>query len=236
MNRTLLFLWLIAASSAFAQPADTLIYATGKITSASTKEAVTANISYQSLPYGSKVGFLTGSDYRFPLFDGEKYSITVEANGYAPAKYLLDPAEANVERLVIKDIELGLPQGAAEVAKDVHTEGRVMVLKSLIFEQGKAKINQASFAELDSVVLMMNQNPKMIIQLEGHTDTRGDPKQNLKLSQVRVEAVRDYLVSKKVSRAKVKLKAFGGTSPVSKENTEEAHSLNRRVELRILKN
>lgn len=236
MVRALFFLWIVTASCAFAQPADTLIYATGKITSAVTKEAVIANISYQSLPYGSKVGFLKGSDYRFPLFDGEKYSITVEANGFAPAKYLLDPAEANEERLVVKDIELGLPQSAAEVAKDVHTEGRVIVLKNLFFEQGKAKISQASFAELDSVVVMMNKNPRMIIQLEGHTDTRGDPKQNLRLSQLRVEAVRDYLVSKKVSKAKVKLKAFGGTSPVSRENTEEAHTLNRRVELRILKN
>ena len=156
MKRTLLFWWIVATGGVFAQPADTLIYATGKITSAATKEAVVANISYQSLPYGSKVGLLTGSDYRFPLFDGEKYSITVEAAGYSPAKYLLDPAEANAERLVIKDIELGLPHGAAEVAKDVHTVGRVLVLKSLIFEQGKAKINQASFAELDSVVMMMN--------------------------------------------------------------------------------
>ena len=116
MDRTLLclFLWILAASGASAQQADTLIYATGKITSAATKEAVTANISYQSLPYGSKVGLLKGNVYRFPLFDGEKYAITVEAVGYAPAKYLLDPAEANEERLVIKDIELGLPQGAAE--------------------------------------------------------------------------------------------------------------------------
>lgn len=76
----------------------------------------------------------------------------------------------------------------------------------------------------------------MIIQLEGHTDTRGDPKANLKLSQSRVGAVKDYLVSKGVSKSKVKTKAFGGTSPISTENTEEAHRLNRRVELRILKN
>ena len=69
-----------------------------------------------------------------------------------------------------------------------------------------------------------------------HTDTRGDAKLNLKLSEDRVESVRDYLVSKGVAKSRIKLKAFGGTMPLSKENTEEAHRLNRRVEVRVLEN
>jgi outer membrane protein OmpA-like peptidoglycan-associated protein len=179
---------------------------------------------------------LSGSTYRFPLFAKERYSITVEAAGYAPSKYMLDPAEANEERLVLKDIELGLPNSAADVAHETHTEGKVLVLKELIFQQGRAKISETSFAELDKVVMMINQNPNMIIQLEGHTDTRGDAKANLKLSETRVEAVKDYLISKNIHKNKVKTKAFGGTAPISNEDTEEAHRMNRRVELRILKN
>lgn len=238
MKKTFLFVWVIAAASAstFGQAADTLIYASGNITSAETKEPVTARISYQSLPYGSVVGTLSGTSYRFPMFDKERYSITVEAPGYAPSKYMLDPAEADDSRRVLKDIELGLPQAASDVADDTHTEGKVLVLKELIFQQGRAKISESSFTELDKVVVMMNQNPNMIIQLEGHTDTRGDPKANLKLSQTRVDAVKDYLVSKDIPKSKVKTKAFGGTQPISNENTEEAHRLNRRVELRILRN
>lgn len=238
MKKIFLFYGLIFGVSAFtnAQPADTLIYATGRIISAETKEPVKARISYQSLPYGGVVGTLNGDTYRFPLFDKERYAITVEAPGYAPSKYMLDPAEANEERLVLKDIELGLPSGAVDVAHETHTEGKVLVLKELIFQQGRAKIAEASFAELDKVVMMLNQNPNMIVQLEGHTDTRGDPKANLKLSQARVDAVRDYLLDKKIHKSKVKTKAFGGTQPISNEDTEEAHRMNRRVELRILKN
>jgi len=238
MKRAFLFFWMITGLTtySYSQVADTLVYATGKITSSETKEPVVARISYQSLPYGSVVGTLNGSSYRFPLFDKERYSITVEAAGYAPSKYMLDPAEANDERLVLKDIELGLPSSAADVAHETHTEGKVLVLKELIFQQGRAKISESSFTELDKVVMMINQNPNMIIQLEGHTDTRGDPKANLKLSETRVEAVKDYLMSKNIPKHKVKTKAFGGTSPISREDTEEAHRLNRRVELRILKN
>ena len=83
---------------------------------------------------------------------------------------------------------------------------------------------------------MLHDNPKMIIQLEGHTDTRGNKKENLKLSTERVDAVRDYLISRGVNKNRVKLKAFGGEMPLTTENTEEAHKLNRRVEVRILEN
>lgn len=76
----------------------------------------------------------------------------------------------------------------------------------------------------------------MVIQLEGHTDTRGNANANLALSQERVNAVKAYLVSKGSNKRKIKTKAFGGTQPVSLEDTEASHALNRRVEMRILEN
>lgn len=237
MRRLTLILSLVASASLLnAQENDTLIYATGNITSSVTSEPVVARVFYQSLPYGSKIGTLNGSNFRFPLFDNDKYAITVEAPGFAPAKYMIDPADANNERLVVQDIVLGLPNSAAEVAKNTHTAGKVLLLDNLIFGLGRAKISPESHAELDSIVSMLNDNPNMIIQLEGHTDYLGDPKQNMKLSQERVDAVRDYLVSKGITKKKVKTKAFGGTMPLSHENTPEAHKLNRRVEVRILAN
>ena len=198
--------------------------------SATTKEPVSARVTYQSLPYGNKLGTLNNSHYSFPMFDNEKYSITVEAPGYTTAKYMLDPAEANENRKVIKDIELA----AGEVKK--HEVGHVMRLDNVIFPVGRARINEESYPELDVVVDMMQENKTMVIQLEGHTDYQGDPKDNLKLSKERVESVRRYITSKGVARTRVKTKAFGGTMPLSRDNTPEAHRLNRRVELRILEN
>jgi OOP family OmpA-OmpF porin len=217
-------------------PTDTLIYAEGKIINAATKEPIAARITYQSLPYGSKVGFLSGNSFSFPLYDNEKYSILVEANGFAPSKYMLDPASADGNRRVIKDIELGLPGSVAVHAETAQTVGKVMRLDALIFQVGNALISMESYPELDQVVKMLHDNPRMVIQLEGHTDVKGDPKKNLQLSRDRVEAVRDYLIGKGVTKTKVKTKAFGGTSPLSRENTDEAHKLNRRVEVRILQN
>jgi outer membrane protein OmpA-like peptidoglycan-associated protein len=231
-----LVVFFASAFAAFGQSPDTLIYAVGNITSVSTKEPVAAKISYNSLPYGSKSGFLSGTSYSFPLFDNEKYSITIEAPGFAPSKFIIDPAEMNSERKVVKNVELGLPVAAAKVATETHTVGKVLRLDNLIFNVGTAKIEASSHQELDDVVKMLSNNPNMVIQLEGHTDVKGDPKLNMKLSQDRVDAVRNYLTSKGANKNRIKTKAFGGTQPISKENNEEAHKLNRRVELRILQN
>ncbi len=215
---------------------ETPVVAEGKIYNRDTKAPVSAKISYQSEPYGNMVGTVTGDSYSIPLYDNEKYSITVEAVGYANAKYLLDPAAANSDKKVIQNIELTLPVSAAAAAETAHTVGKVMRLDALIFQLRSSIISPESYPELNTVAQMMHSNPKMVIQLEGHTDTRGDAKMNLKLSQERVDAVRDYLISKGVAKNRVKTKAYGGTMPLSLENTEEAHKMNRRVEARILEN
>jgi len=229
------FLSLICTSG-ICQSADTLIYAQGKIINGITKEPVMAKIIYESLPFGSKVGIASGSTFSFPLYDNEKYSIIVEAAGFAPSKYLLDPAEANSERRVIRDIELLLPATAANNAETTHTVGKVMRLDNLIFQSGSAVIEPGSYLELEEVVTMLKNNPRMVIQLEGHTDYIGNARLNMKLSEERVNAVKNYLTTHGANKSKIKTKAYGGTSPLTRENTEEARQMNRRVELRILQN
>lgn len=226
------FLFFIAHVIGFSQVADSIITAEGRVLNAETKEPIEARITYQSLPYGNKVGVINNSAYSFPMFDRERYSIIVEAPGFVAAKYMLDPAEAKEQKLV-KDIEL---VHGTTVVKKKHEVGHVMRLDNLIFQISKAKIEPESYPELDLVVNMMKEHPKMVIQLEGHTDYLGDPAKNLKLSQQRVDAVKAYLVAKDVNKNRVKTKAFGGTTPLSKDNTPEAHRMNRRVELRILEN
>ncbi len=219
-------------SATFAQDfPDTLVVAQGKIINAATGDPVVARITYQSLPYGSRIGVINNSSYSFPLFDRERYSITVEAPGFAPAKYMLDPATANDELRVIQDIQLS--DGSKP---DNRVAGHVMRLDNVIFEVGNARIDPESFSELDLLANMLDENPSMVIQLEGHTDYVGDPKANLRLSQRRVESVKDYLASKGISRSRMKTKAFGGSQPLSRDDTPEAHRLNRRVEVRILAN
>jgi OOP family OmpA-OmpF porin len=233
VNRILIISLFTAAPLILnAQAPDTVVTAQGRIINAATKAPVFAKIVYESLPYGNITGVLHNTEYSFLMFEKAHYSITVEADGFTPAKYMLDPAEANNMKL-IKDIELVVGP-VAEKKKPVP--GSVIPLNNLIFEITKSKIEPESYTQLNNVVDMMNEYPKMIIQLEGHTDFLGNEKKNLKLSQDRVDAVKEYLVKKGIAKSRVKTAAYGGTRPLSRENTPEAHRLNRRVELRILEN
>ncbi len=209
---------------------DTLVHAVGKITNAETGDPVTARIRYESLPYGNRVGIINSTSFSFPMFDREHYSIVVEADGFAPAKYLLDPTAANENNQVVRDVQLSTGSKAVPVA------GKVMRLDNLIFEVGKARIEPESYAELDLLVSLLRENTTIAIQLEGHTDYLGDPRANMRLSQQRVDAVRNYLAGKGISRTRIRTKAYGGSQPLSRDNTPEAHRLNRRVEVRILDN
>ena len=113
-------------------------------------------------------------------------------------------------------------------------EGKIIRLESLVFAQRSSKVPTSAYSELDHFVDLMKSNPTMLIQLEGHTDYRGDDKKNMELSEDRVKATRDYMVDKGIDKKRIEIIAFGGTKPLLKSNDPESYRLNRRVELRIL--
>lgn len=221
MQKTFLILLLTGASIAGAAQSSE-ISATGKITDTKTGKGVKANIRYSSIPTGSIFGRFNDSTFTFPIFGTAKYQITASAEGYNPKTVIVDPKDIDNENKVVRDITLS-------------KKGETIVLDHLIFAQGKAVIDPKSFPGLDEVVQMLKENQKIEIQLEGHTDNVGNPKLNMELSQKRVEAVKKYLVDQGISKSRVKTKAYGGTQPLKNEMTPEARALNRRVEMRILK-
>ncbi len=196
----------------------------GKVFDATTKEPLAAKIKFESLPYGSKIGVFSGDNFTFSMENETDYLIVVQADGYSAHTETIKFAD-HLELKIEKEIEL-TPNGV----------NRLIRLEKLIFALGKDNITPASYQELDELVNMLNASPNMTIQLEGHTDFRGNAKQNMKLSERRVEAVRDYLTKKGINKSRIKTKAFGGTQPLSREDDTESRSKNRRVEVRILTN
>lgn len=215
-----IFLLVLLSFAAYAQNSD--ITALGKVTDSRTHKGIKAGIRYSSIPTGSIFGRFSDSTFSFPIFGSSKYQITAEAKGYNPRTVIVDPKDIDANKQIIRDIEL-------------TPVGQTIRLSHLIFAQGKSVIDPKSFSELDEVVQMMKENEKIEIQLEGHTDNQGGSKANMELSQARVNATQKYIVSKGISKKRVKTKAFGGSQPLSNEMTPEARALNRRVEMRILK-
>ncbi|NOS91996.1 MAG: OmpA family protein [Cyclobacteriaceae bacterium] len=215
----LTFLFCLLGSCALAQVQE--ITVEGQVLDALSRKGIKSSIRYKSYPTGGISGRFNDSTFSFTIFGSSKYQVTAEAEGYIPLTIIVDPKES-VNNKIQRNILL-------------TSTSRAIVLDHLIFEMGRAVINSKSYSSLDEVVAMMKDNTKVVIQLEGHTDNIGNAEKNMKLSQDRVEAVKKYLVSKGIDKNRVKTKAFGGTQPLSNERTEEAKALNRRVEMRVLK-
>jgi outer membrane protein OmpA-like peptidoglycan-associated protein len=103
------------------------------------------------------------------------------------------------------------------------------------FDTGKATLKKVSFKVLDHVAKVMTERPGVKkVQIEGHTDSVGDPERNRVLSQARAESVMAYLVKKGIAPARLVAKGYGPDKPVGPNETEVGREANRRVEFIIL--
>jgi outer membrane protein OmpA-like peptidoglycan-associated protein len=103
------------------------------------------------------------------------------------------------------------------------------------FDTGKATLKKVSFKVLDHVAKVMTERPGVKkVQIEGHTDSVGDPERNRLLSQARAESVMAYLVKKGIAPARLVAKGYGPDKPVGPNETEVGREANRRVEFIIL--
>ncbi|HYH96591.1 OmpA family protein [Hyalangium sp.] len=110
-------------------------------------------------------------------------------------------------------------------------QGRIEIKDTVYFASNKAIIQSRSFKMLDQVAKILTEHPELEkVWIEGHTDNVGKPDANLKLSQRRAEAVRDYLVKKGVEAQRLEAKGFGQERPIAPNTTAKGRATNRRVE------
>lgn len=156
--------------------------------------------------------------------EGKNYGISVEVDGYLFYSENFD--------LVAKD-------GFKEFEKTIEMEkvkpGSVLVLHNLFFDFDKSDLKSESISELDHALKVLNSQPGVKIQIEGHTDNVGADAYNKTLSEKRANAVKEYLVSKGFDAARiVKVVGFGEEKPADTNDTPEGRAHNRRVEFRLV--
>jgi OmpA-OmpF porin, OOP family len=117
---------------------------------------------------------------------------------------------------------------------EMGTDGSVQLLKPIEFETGRATIKPISYPIMDDVVELMKSRPSVKIGVHGHTDSKGFPANNLKLSKDRAAAVRNYLQGKGIPANRLESEGFGQTKPIAPNDNEDGRSKNRRVEFKIL--
>jgi OOP family OmpA-OmpF porin len=129
------------------------------------------------------------------------------------------------------------PPPDAAPAPKVEVKDEKIELKEMVeFETDSAKISDRSDALLDEVVGAMKDHPEILkVEIQGHTDSTASKKHNLKLSNERAAAVRQYLVDHGVAANRMVSKGYGDSKPIASNKTSDGRMQNRRVEIHILK-
>lgn len=154
------------------------------------------------------------------------YSAQVSKSGYESGIFEVKKAEN--EQVVVEAL--------LNPIMPIITEKEV-ILQPIYFEFNKSNITSEGAAELDKLVMVMNEHPNMVIFAKSHTDSRGSDKYNMNLSDRRAKATVQYLISKGIVKERISGQGFGESEPkvACKPCTEEEYAQNRRSEFLIVK-
>jgi outer membrane protein OmpA-like peptidoglycan-associated protein len=125
------------------------------------------------------------------------------------------------------DICPGTPAGAV-----IDERGCWVLNQDYLFDFDKAEVKPQYYSILDDVVRVIEANPGLRVEIQGHTDSIGTHEYNMGLSQRRANAVRNYMVNQGgIAPARLTTVGYGETRPIATNATKEGRAQNRRVEL-----
>ncbi|NLU37281.1 MAG: OmpA family protein [Bacteroidales bacterium] len=199
----------------------------GKVLNSKSGEPVSALIRYKLLATDEEVGTAISNQldgrYQISLKGGYKYSFMALKEGFYPVSDYLDLKELTSYYEIDKDLSLA----------PIET-GQVIRLNNLFFIFDTDQLIDESLGELNQLLTTLINNPRMKIEIAGHTDSKGSDDYNLNLSERRAKAVVNYLISKGISAKRLTSKGYGETKPIANNDTEEGQQKNRRVEFEVL--
>ncbi|WP_167618129.1 OmpA family protein [Maribellus sediminis] len=152
------------------------------------------------------------------------YAFNVSEDGFlfysqsmqlANANDLTDPIILNIE---LEPIELGAQ----------------MELYNIYYETDSFHILPQSEPELQKLVEFLGENPELRVEIQGHTDSSGNPASNLELSKRRAKSVVDYLVEHAIQAGRLQSEGYGDTRPIASNETADGRKQNRRTTIKII--
>ncbi len=210
------------------RPPKTL-WVKGKVFDAKTKAGLPSSVELTDIRSRltiSKVQTDEDGNYLTTLPVGKDYAFNVNRKGYLFFSENYDLSGNKIDSVFTADIPLQPIEPGASV-----------VLKNIFFDSKKTELKPESIAELNSVIQLMNDNPKLKILISGHTDNVGKPQDNITLSNSRALAVVNYLLaSRQIAKDRLQYKGFGETKPIAENTTEEGKAKNRRTEMSVISN
>lgn len=154
---------------------------------------------------------------------GGDYSFNVSADGYLFYSEHYELTTSSHKPILI------------EISLEKLKVGNNLILKNIFFNTNEYDILPTSLIELGTLTELLENNPGMNIEIQGHTDNIGNESQNEKLSFNRAKSVYDFLISKKIASKRLTYKGYGETRPIKSNDTEDNRKQNRRTSFIITK-
>ena len=129
----------------------------------------------------------------------------------------------------------GTPRGVAVDANGCPQRGSI-TLEGVTFDYNSANLIAGSLSVLDDVADGLKKHPRLKVELQGHTDSKGPDAYNLTLSQKRADAVRAYLLKDGVPATQITAKGYGEGQPIADNTTDAGRAKNRRVVMFVIDN
>ncbi|MFS4417290.1 OmpA family protein [Maribacter sp. 2307ULW6-5] len=163
------------------------------------------------------------------VFVDEYRALNIPNYGYTPKMFSVGSYMHKPEgkTMAIKNIRIA--EGGKKLYDRVMADGK-FVTRGILFDVNKATLKPSSMGVINEVANMMQAHPDLKFRIEGHTDSDGDEKHNLELSEKRAAAVKEALANAGIDSSRFQVKGMGEGVPVSDNSTPEGKANNRRVE------
>jgi len=160
-----------------------------------------------------------------------KYTINATRQGYF-----------TLQKEIVIDAYNSTDTNAVAMMMTAVEVNKVYRMSEIYFGYNSAELNDETKESLDTLATLLQQNPKLKIEIGSHTDARGDDEFNMTLSQQRAESVVAYLSQKGIAIARLAAKGYGETLLLKDCSTDadcaiydcDCHRLNRRTEFKIV--
>lgn len=195
----------------------------GTITDSSTGKAFQGIVSIIDLDNGIEVApkyVRPDGSFEFDLIDNNKYLLVIQGEDFFRVEH-----------------EVDLNGDSTVVIKTPSIDFQRIQFSSIEFASNSSEILPGMESDLGKLMDYLLDNPKIGLKISGHTDTRGDANANLKLSQDRADAIKQFLIDKGgMHPERITAIGYGSSMPLIKdEKTDEDRRINRRVEFEIMR-
>jgi outer membrane protein OmpA-like peptidoglycan-associated protein len=198
-------------------------------------------IADSSVVIGGYVTFMLEKGNDYDLIGSRARYMARRAN-FNAACYLKDPNKVFCVSGIVLDAVNKLDEKTDQIEGTMNMKkisiNQTFKVENIYYDLNKWAIRPEAGKELDKLVVILKDNPDIIVELGSHTDCRASDEYNLNLSQKRAESAVAYIISKGIGKDRITAKGYGETKLLNKCDdgipcTEIEHQTNRRTEVKI---